>query len=152
MAQAWEKDMKKTKHWHPLYNIIVFSVFGWIYMRGLDAPSFQEAIFTGLIWVPKIVSAYGKEALRIERNRIVVTIPFNKIGVNEFITVSQKVSQKVSNKTEDKILAILRDNPNITVKKIASIIGLSEPGVKKNLKQLKDKKLIRRIGYTKGGY
>ena len=102
--------------------------------------------------VPKIVSAYGEEALRIERNRIVVTIPFNKIGVNEFITVSQKVSQKVSNKTEDKILTILRDSPNITVKKIASIIGLSEPGVKKNLKQLKDKKLIRRIGYTKGGY
>ena len=30
--------------------------------------------------------------------------------------------------------------------------GLSEPGVKKNLKQLKDKDIIARIGSNKTGY
>ena len=35
--------------------------------------------------VPKIVSKYGKDAIKIEKNRIVVTIPFNKINVNSFV-------------------------------------------------------------------
>lgn len=30
--------------------------------------------------------------------------------------------------------------------------GLSEPGVKKNLKQLKEKEIIKRVGSNKKGY
>ena len=41
--------------------------------------------------VPKIVSIYGKESITIEKNRITVTIPFNKINVNSFEIVSDKV-------------------------------------------------------------
>ena len=41
---------KKTKPWHPLYNIVLFSLFGWLYMQGLDTPTLQDAIFNGLIW------------------------------------------------------------------------------------------------------
>jgi hypothetical protein len=39
-----------TKPWHPLYNIILFSVFGWLYMRGLSTPSLSEAMITGALW------------------------------------------------------------------------------------------------------
>lgn len=46
MGEGYEK----TKPWHPLYNIILFSLFGWLYMQGLDTPTFQDAIFNGLIW------------------------------------------------------------------------------------------------------
>ena len=46
MGEGYEK----TKPWHPLYNIILFSVFGWLYMRGLQTPAFAEAIRTGSIW------------------------------------------------------------------------------------------------------
>ena len=35
--------------------------------------------------VPKIVSKYGKDSIKIEKNRIIVTIPFNKINVNSFV-------------------------------------------------------------------
>lgn len=47
MGEAYEK----TKPWHPLYNIILFTFFGWLYMRGIPNPIFQEALITGLIWM-----------------------------------------------------------------------------------------------------
>ncbi len=46
MGEGYEK----TKPWHPLYNIILFSVFGWLYMKGLNSPDLTEAFVTGLIW------------------------------------------------------------------------------------------------------
>lgn len=104
--------------------------------------------------VPKIVGKYGKDAIQIEKNRIIVTIPFEKLDVNEF-KVSNKVSNKVSkklNKTQQNIISAMRDNPNITINQLMIITGLSEPGVKKNLKQLKESGFISRIGANKNGY
>ena len=69
-----------------------------------------------------------------------------------FEVVSNKVSNKVTNKTEDSIIAIIRDNPNITVNQLMIKTSLSEPGVKKNLKQLKEKGIIERVGSNKTGY
>lgn len=46
MGEGYEK----TKPWHPLYNIILFTIFGWLYMRILAAPSLEEAFVTGAIW------------------------------------------------------------------------------------------------------
>lgn len=104
--------------------------------------------------VPKIVGRYGKDSIKIEKNRIIVTIPFEKIEVNKFI-VTNKVSNKVSNKangTKEKIISAIRNNPNVTINQLMVITGLSEPGVKKNLKQLKDAGIIARIGANKNGY
>lgn len=104
--------------------------------------------------VPKIIGRYGKNAIQIEKNRIIVTIPFEKIGVNEFI-VSNKVSNKGSiklNGTQEKIVSSIRNNPNVTINQLMIITGLSEPGIKKNLKQLKDAGIIARIGANKNGY
>ena len=42
---------EKTKPWHPLYNIIFFSLFGYLYMKGLPDPTLHEALVTGAIWV-----------------------------------------------------------------------------------------------------
>ena len=104
--------------------------------------------------VPKIVGRYGKDSIKIEKNRIIVTIPFEKIEVNKFI-VANKVSNKVSNKangTKEKIISAIRNNPNVTINQLMVITGLSEPGVKKNLKQLKDAGIIARLGANKNGY
>lgn len=46
MGEGYEK----TKPWHPLYNIVLFTLFGWLYLRGLPAPSMAEALITGGIW------------------------------------------------------------------------------------------------------
>ncbi len=47
MGEGYEK----TKPWHPLYNIILFTIFGWLYMRGLAYPTITEALITVSIWV-----------------------------------------------------------------------------------------------------
>ena len=41
---------EKTKPWHPLYNIIIFPIFGFLYMNGLANPAIEEALITGTIW------------------------------------------------------------------------------------------------------
>ena len=46
MGEGYEK----TKPWHPLYNIVIFTVFGFIYMNGLSNPTITEALITGAIW------------------------------------------------------------------------------------------------------
>ena len=104
--------------------------------------------------VPKIIGRYGKNAIKIEKNRIIVTIPFERLGVNKFV-VSNKVSNKVSdkiNKTQVKMIELIGDNPNITISQFSTKLGLSEPAIKKNLKQLKKSKHIQRIGSNKTGY
>ena len=47
MGEGYER----TKPWHPLYNILLFSLFGWIYMRGLSIPTWSDALITGGIWL-----------------------------------------------------------------------------------------------------
>lgn len=46
MGEGYEK----TKPWHPLYNILVFSLAGWLYMYGLKCPTVRDALITGGIW------------------------------------------------------------------------------------------------------
>lgn len=46
MGEGYEK----TKPWHPLYNIVLFSIFGWLYMSGIPEATVVEAIVTGCIW------------------------------------------------------------------------------------------------------
>lgn len=46
MGEGYEK----TKPWHPLYNIIVFPFFAYLYLSGLTAPSLSDAIAASLLW------------------------------------------------------------------------------------------------------
>ena len=46
MGEAYEK----TKPWHPVYNIILFSLFGWLYMAGVPGPTFTDAFLAGSLW------------------------------------------------------------------------------------------------------
>ena len=41
---------ERTKPWHPLYNIVLFTVFGYLYMSGLENQTIIEAFITGAIW------------------------------------------------------------------------------------------------------
>lgn len=101
--------------------------------------------------VPKIVGKYGKESIKIEKNRIIVTIPFNKINVNSFKILSNNKEFKF-NKSQDIIIKAIRNNPNITTNQLMNQTNLTEQGVKKNIKILKENKIIERIGAKKNGY
>lgn len=46
----------------------------------------------------------------------------------------------------------MREQPEISARRIAEIIGLSARAVEKNINMLKEKGVIRRIGPAKGGH
>jgi ATP-dependent DNA helicase RecG len=43
-------------------------------------------------------------------------------------------------------------NPNIRTTELAEIIGISRSGIEKNIRQLKEENLIKRIGSDKSGH
>ena len=67
--------------------------------------------------------------------------------------VSGKTTQKTTRKTTQKILSILKENPSVSRKEIAVILGdITEDGVKYQLSKMKKEKILERIGPAKGGY
>lgn len=60
--------------------------------------------------------------------------------------------KKDGNKTRDKIIQAIKKKPNITAKELAGMIGITSKGVEWQLKQLREKGCIRRVGADKGGY
>ena len=46
MGEGYER----TKPWHPLYNIIIFPPFAYLYLAGLHTLTLQTAVWTGLLW------------------------------------------------------------------------------------------------------
>ena len=71
------------------------------------------------------------------------------------IKKNNKTTQKTTQKLNDnqiKILEYIKENPKITRNELANKLSISPDGVKYNLKQLVDKKIIERIGADNGGY
>jgi predicted HTH transcriptional regulator len=66
--------------------------------------------------IPKIIEVYGKESIDISDDTILVTIPFNrvnKVGDKVGDKVGNKVGNKNLNISQIKVLAEIRNNPNI---------------------------------------
>lgn len=101
--------------------------------------------------MPKIVSQYGKGAIKIEKNRVTLTIPFQRIDNETHAEVKNKVKINI-NDSQKKIIETMRDNPNVKTVRLMAITGLSESGINRNLKKLKELGLIERIGSLKNGY
>ncbi len=114
--------------------------------------------------VPRITQRYGREAYEFRENSIVVTIPFNWINVMGD-KVSNKTSNKVSNKSTDetsvesgltgtqaRILAEIRNNPNITRERLMEKIKVGKTTVYTAISTLKKRGYIERAGSKKSGY
>lgn len=59
--------------------------------------------------------------------------------------------EKTVEKTSDKILSMIKVNPQITMKEIAYILSMSERGVEEQIKVMKCKS-IKGVGGRKNGY
>ena len=83
--------------------------------------------------MPKITEMCEKEDFSFRENSIVVTILFERVN-----KVGNKVRKKVGNKKalnsrRQKIILKMRNNPNITIVKLYTILGVSETAVEKNI-------------------
>jgi len=67
-------------------------------------------------------------------------------------STTPKTRVKIRVKTGVKIIALIKENPLITIPELAEKIGLTVKGVEWNIKKLKEKGKLKRIGPAKGGY
>ena len=75
--------------------------------------------------IPTIVEKYGKDVFQIESNYIRCTIPFEKEVIDQ--TDNKNIGLNVAlNKTEKKVIALLIENPSLTLVELAEIIGVTK--------------------------
>ena len=65
---------------------------------------------------------------------------------------SLKSDQKRTGRSDQKIWEIMKELPGVTIAKLMDALDMSESGIKKVIRQLKDANLIRRVGPDKGGH
>lgn len=61
-------------------------------------------------------------------------------------------SEKSSEKSSEKILGLLKVNPQLSAREIADLIGITQRAVEKQISRLRDENRIRRVGPDKGGH
>lgn len=86
---------------------------------------------------------------------IVFMLSCLKQALHEYLISNKKSNlksnQKSNLKSNQKILAAMQENPAVTIRELQEIVGLSESGVKKIIKQLRTEGVIKREGGAKGG-
>ncbi|MBR0073907.1 MAG: winged helix-turn-helix transcriptional regulator [Bacteroidales bacterium] len=65
---------------------------------------------------------------------------------------TQKDSEKTTQKTTQKIIEAIMGNPNISIEELAVVCGLTRDGINYNIRNLKKRGVIRRVGPDKGGH
>ena len=61
-------------------------------------------------------------------------------------------SKEMSQKTSQKIIDLIKEDPNISTQDMADIIGIDRRNIARNLKKLQENGIVKRIGPDKGGY
>ncbi len=105
--------------------------------------------------VRRILNAYAPDVFEISDTFFRVTFRYNKPFAEADDKAGEKnrekTAQKTTQKTTQKILEAIEADPQITRHELAKVTGISESGIKWQLKKLKDEGIIDRIGSLKGG-
>ena len=113
----------------------------------LSRTDFMEKAGTGIKRI--------RDACSLNKNNVEIkpleTYFFVHIFPSEDYAKLEEATQIASEKTTQKILALMKENPEITRKELAEKIGITEDGIKFNLNQLKKQGKIKRTGPDKGG-
>lgn len=65
---------------------------------------------------------------------------------------SPKSSLKNVNSTQQKILDMITENPKITQKAMAEELEVTSRAIKKNIKELSEREILKRVGSARSGY
>lgn len=112
---------------------------------------------TGYLRIKKALKKYKMSEPIIETNEHWFTITFKRPDLQK-MTMRERLegditTQKTGQKTDQKILALIKENPYMGREELSKKLGnITESGVKYNLNKLKKNGAIKRIGPDKGGY
>ena len=101
---------------------------------------FAERLGTG---IRRVLRFYPKEIFAFSPSFLRVSVPFLKEGETQ---KDETGSALIS------VLEAIRNNPSITRSELASLLGVSESTVYREITELKAKGVLRRVGETKNGH
>ena len=71
--------------------------------------------------------------------------------LNQQETTQETTQETAQETTQEKIINLIKKNPSITQVKMAKALDLTRDGISYNIKALKEKGIIERVGSTKNG-
>lgn len=73
------------------------------------------------------------------------------MGILTVYFLTQETTQKTQETTQ-KIIELMKSEPMIAIEELAEKCGLTRDGINYNIRKLKNKGVIRRVGPDKGGH
>ena len=107
-----------------------------------------ENIGSGIL---RILKVYDRNSFIFMDNFLRVSFKYRETPFEYDQETSQETYQKQLNETQDKIIALIKQNPNITQKEMAKMLEISREKVKYHIAILKENNIIIREGSTKKG-
>ena len=106
-----------------------------------------EQLGTG---VARITASYSSDCFKFTENFTRVTLPAAVMPEQQ--KRDGKELGKELSENQQKIIALIIQNPKITIKEMAEQLSLSETGIEKNIKKLREMGAVERVGGRRGGY
>lgn len=114
-----------------------------------------EQLGTG---VARITASYGSGCFKFTENFTRVTLPVAVIPEQQK-SHGKKLGKELGNElgeelseNQQKMIALIIQNPKITIKEMAKQLSLSETGIEKNITKLREMGAVERVGGRRGGY
>lgn len=120
-----------------------------------------EKAGSGLVRIDNAIKKYKLPRAIITADKQWFTITFKrpdleKKTIQERLETSErdtiKDTIKLLSENEKRIVEEIIKNPKVTSEQLSEIIGINLRNVKNNLKKLKDKGILKRVGSRKSGY
>ena len=107
-----------------------------------------ENIGSGVL---RILDAYDKSCFNFMEHFLRVSFKYKENPFEYNQEGNQEKFSKQLNETQDKIISLIKQNPNITQKEMAKILKISREKVKYHIAVLKETNILTREGSTKKG-
>ena len=98
------------------------------------------------------IYAKGKEPVIEEQDIYRVEIPYIPTLQSTNPKSSEKSGPETTQKTTQKILELIKENPNIRIEELALNCEITRDGVNYQIRKLKEKGILKRIGGDNGGH
>ena len=108
-----------------------------------------ENIGSGVL---RILDAYDKSCFKFMDHFLRVSFKYKENPFEYDQENNQESYQKQLNEIQDKIIALIKQNPSITQKEMAKMLEISREKVKYHIAVLKENNIIIREGSTKKGF
>ena len=130
------------------------------FIKGEERSILRNPLIANTLYFRADIERWGSGLRRIYTacQETDVKVEFRKLKSGFMVVFSRsgkligEPSAKSSLKSSQKILEFISHDPTITIREMASELGISDRAVKKNIQKLKDQGLLRRVGPARGGH